>query len=254
MMWSRSSLVLGCAALAWLMGWPLGSMSSSALRAATPPASSRSALQPFNEWIGAWRATGEPEGVSAAERQRGFWKETWQFGWKFKGDEAWITIEIKDGKHFQGGEIHYLPKEQAFELRLQPKEKDAPVQTFIGQFGSNQRRFIAERTDEEAKEVHRFTLQLIGEVRASYALERRPTSRRQFNKWFTVSATKEGESLAGAQKSSQPECVVSGGLGTIQVSHQGKTYYVCCTGCRDAFNEDPEKYIKEFEAKKKKEK
>jgi YHS domain-containing protein len=33
---------------------------------------------------------------------------------------------------------------------------------------------------------------------------------------------------------------------------QGVTYYVCCSGCRDAFNEDPEKYIKEYEAKKKK--
>jgi len=28
------------------------------------------------------------------------------------------------------------------------------------------------------------------------------------------------------------------------------TYYVCCSGCRDAFNENPEKYIKEFNAKK----
>ena len=35
------------------------------------------------------------------------------------------------------------------------------------------------------------------------------------------------------------------------VSFQGKTYYVCCSGCRDAFNEEPEKYIAEFEAKKK---
>jgi YHS domain-containing protein len=34
------------------------------------------------------------------------------------------------------------------------------------------------------------------------------------------------------------------------VSHKGETYWVCCSGCRDAFNENPEKYIKEFQEKK----
>ena len=37
----------------------------------------------------------------------------------------------------------------------------------------------------------------------------------------------------------------------MTVSFGGKTYYVCCTGCRDAFNEDPEKFVKAFEKKKK---
>jgi len=35
-----------------------------------------------------------------------------------------------------------------------------------------------------------------------------------------------------------------GGLGTIEVTHAGKSYYVCCTGCRDYFNENPEKFLK----------
>jgi hypothetical protein len=35
---------------------------------------------------------------------------------------------------------------------------------------------------------------------------------------------------------------------------KGKTYYVCCSGCRSEFNANPEKYIKEYEeAKAKKE-
>ena len=40
--------------------------------------------------------------------------------------------------------------------------------------------------------------------------------------------------------------------GTTAVMYKGKTYYVCCTGCRDEFRDNPEKYIKEFEAKQKK--
>ena len=40
----------------------------------------------------------------------------------------------------------------------------------------------------------------------------------------------------------------------MTTSYKGKTYYFCCTGCRDAFKDNPEKYIKEFEARKAKEK
>jgi YHS domain-containing protein len=65
-----------------------------------------------------------------------------------------------------------------------------------------------------------------------------------------VGATKEGVAFAGGDAG--PECIVSGGKGTMQVSYKGKTYYVCCTGCRDEFKAEPEKYVQEFEAKKKK--
>ena len=53
---------------------------------------------------------------------------------------------------------------------------------------------------------------------------------------------------AGGEK--KPECVVTGGLGTMQVSYMGQTYYVCCTGCRDAFNENPAKIIAEYKKRK----
>ena len=36
----------------------------------------------------------------------------------------------------------------------------------------------------------------------------------------------------------------------MAVSYQGETFYVCCTGCRDAFNENPKKYVEEFKARK----
>ena len=49
-------------------------------------------------------------------------------------------------------------------------------------------------------------------------------------------------------------CVVTGGLGKIAVAYKGQTYYVCCSGCKDAFEENPEKILKEFEARKAKKK
>jgi len=39
-------------------------------------------------------------------------------------------------------------------------------------------------------------------------------------------------------------------LGTIAVSYAGTTYYVCCTGCRDAFNDNPAKILAEYKARK----
>ena len=65
-----------------------------------------------------------------------------------------------------------------------------------------------------------------------------------------MAGTKEGESFSGGGK--KPECVVTGGLGTMQVSYNGKTYYVCCSGCADEFKARPKKYVDEFEKKMKK--
>src|SRR5207245_1880142 len=106
-----------------------------------------------------------------------------------------------------------------------------------------------ERQDETSKETQRLTLTLLHGTRFLYRYEVKPQERSFFRRVYMVGATKEGVAFAGPGNTN-PECVVSGGLGTIRVSHKGETYYVCCTGCRDAFNDDPEKYIKEFQAKK----
>jgi YHS domain-containing protein len=84
-----------------------------------------------------------------------------------------------------------------------------------------------------------------------YRFETRPGGTAvAFTKKYQVGATKEG--VAFAEVSKAQECIVSGGQGTMKVTHKGKDYWVCCSGCRDAFKEDPEKFIKEAEAKAKK--
>jgi YHS domain-containing protein len=65
-----------------------------------------------------------------------------------------------------------------------------------------------------------------------------------------LSGGKEGESFAGGKKKN--ECVVTGGAATIPVSYMGKTYFVCCSGCKEAFEENPKKIIEEYEKNKKK--
>ena len=67
----------------------------------------------------------------------------------------------------------------------------------------------------------------------------------QFTRLIEVGLTKDGESLAGAATHRErPKCIVTGGAATMTMSYQGRTFPICCTGCRDEFNENPEKYIK----------
>ena len=212
------------------------------------PKTKLEALQPFNEFVGPWQAAGEPEG-SEQEKRRGLWKESVNWSWKFKGDDAWITVAFGKGKYFKNGEIHYLPERDKYELTLETKDGKRLV--FEGALVKEGRSFVADRADEDKKESQRITFDLVGDIRFVYRYEHKPEGRTTFIKDYRVGATKEGESLASS-KDNRPKCVVSGGLGTIAVSYKGQMYFVCCTGCRDAFNENPEKYIKEFEANKNK--
>ncbi|MCA8990022.1 MAG: YHS domain-containing protein, partial [Planctomycetaceae bacterium] len=69
----------------------------------------------------------------------------------------------------------------------------------------------------------------------------------QFFRVDTVSTQREGTSMALIDEGyGEKTCIISGGLGTISVSYQGNTYYVCCTGCKAAFDEDPERWIARF--------
>lgn len=210
--------------------------------------SAKDALKGFQELIGGWRATGEPSTGSSAEKAKGFWKETINWSWKFKGNDAWLTFSVDKGKHFTAGELHSQGDDK-FQLIL--TTPDGKKQTFAGKLASNGRKLVAERTDANRTEDARLTLSLVGDIRFQYSLETRPKDRKLYTKVFQVGATREGESLAGANKSNAPECVVSGGLGTMKVSYKGETFYVCCSGCAEAFKENPEKYIAEFKAKKK---
>ena len=84
-------------------------------------------------------------------------------------------------------------------------------------------------------------------------LEKRPEQQSFFTRVAEIGYQRDGTRLAVAGNSG-PECVVTGGLGTIAVTHQGKTYYVCCTGCRDAFNDDPEGILADYKKRKEAEK
>jgi YHS domain len=212
---------------------------------ATEKKSPKKALQALNDLIGSWRGTGEPNGTRE-EKQREFWQERIVWQWQFKGRDVYLRADIDKGKYFAVAELRYLPDKDRYQLTATTPAKDKLI--FEGPL--EKKRLALVRADEKTKETQRLVISLLHFNRHVYRYEVKPAERSAFKEIFHVGATKEDVEFAGGDD--KPECVVSGGLGTMPVVYKGKTYYVCCSGCRDAFMDEPEKYIKEFEARKKK--
>jgi hypothetical protein len=202
----------------------------------------KEALQELNDYIGGWKGNGSIE-----KNARETWKETVRWGWRFKKDDIFLTLNIGGGRYFKGGQLRYLVDKKRYQLRA--LDRDGKEVVFEGPLTKG--RLLLERFDKDRKETQQLKMQLAASgVRFVYTFSHKAVNRTLFTSDFQVAFTREGESFGAREK--KVECVVSGGLGTIAVSHKGVTYYVCCSGCRDAFNEEPEKYIKEYEAKQKK--
>src|SRR5437764_12616013 len=73
----------------------------------------KEALQALNAYIGSWKGDGSLE-----KNPSTIWKETLSWSWRFKGDDAWLNFEIKDGKFFKGGELRYLPEKKKYQLTM----------------------------------------------------------------------------------------------------------------------------------------
>lgn len=205
----------------------------------------KEALLPFNEIIGEWKGTGIPKG-SKAEIQKGFWVEKQDWAWRFKGEDAWLIVHIDKGKYFKKGELRYLPDKGQYQFTAETKDKQ--TQVFTGTL--EDRWLIMEREDKDKKEKQRVTIRLLHPNRFLFHYDVLAEGKAAFARVYEVGVTKQGVEFASGD--GRPECIVTGGLGTSTVTYQGKTYYVCCSGCRDAFNENPQRYIDAAAKKKEK--
>jgi hypothetical protein len=213
-----------------------------ALAADAPKKSARDALKPFNELIGYWRAIGTPEG-SLQVKQKGAWNETIKWEWEFKGNDAWLNASFEKGKYFVDGTLHYLADKDVFQMTLNTVDKQTVV--FTGPL--KEHLLTMEREDPKTKETQRIVISLLHNNRYLYHYEVKGAGKTFFSKQYLVGATKEGVPFALGSGEVGPLCVVSYGPPTTPVAYKGKTYYVCCGGCKDAFRAEPEKFIKEYD-------
>ena len=195
------------------------------------------ALRDFNGLIGSWRGIGQVKRGSP----QGAWQEKAELVWELKPKSTGIRIKIDEGKEWQTALLAYDATSKLFTLTAEFPDKTG--RKYQGKFAEN--RLVLEGLDEK-KEVHRITLTLLNENRMLILFEKRPEQQSFFTRVGEVGYQRQGTKIA-AVGGSGPICVVTGGAGTIAVMHKGKTYYVCCTGCRDAFNDDPEGILAAYE-------
>lgn len=207
-------------------------------------AKAKKALQGVSEFIGQWNLDSQ----ARIDGKQSSWKEVNSWGWKFQGDDAWLAVDIKDSKYFTKGALRYLPEKKQYQLTMTDTEGKEKV--FVGDY--KRQRLVVEHKDERTGDIHRLTMNTLSEgVRILVQYDVQAGGRGLFDNKFKAAGTKEGESFAGGKANKKPDCVVTGGAGTMPVSYMGKTYYVCCSGCREEFDANPKKYVDAYEKLKK---
>ena len=217
-----------------------GLLTTAFARADRPEA--QKGLEPFNSLIGEWRGIGQPRRGSS----RGAWKQTAEWVWDFNEEEVAIRYNVTDGKLLSNARLTFDPESQLYVLAVStPDEQERRYQ---GHLTDGKLTLEAEPDDEGA--THRMTVTLLNENRTLVLHEKREENQQRFFRVAEVGYTREGVRLA-RPGGGQPECIVTGGAGTIEVTHKGKTYYVCCSGCKQAFEDDPEGIIAEAAERRK---
>ena len=202
------------------------------------------ALKAYAPLVGSWRGVGQVE----RGRVRGAWVESADWAWKLTSDSAGLEITVKKGKYLKAGVLRpgKAPGTFVFEATL----ADGTSRTFAGAAAGDSKPLVltADAT-APAGGVHRVAITQLHETRLLVRLEAEDPERHTFSRLGEVGYTREGVAFAAGE--SYPLCVVTEGRGTIPVSYKGKTYWVCCSGCRDLFHDQPESVLAEAAAREK---
>jgi hypothetical protein len=204
------------------------------------------ALVVAQAYVGEWKGVGQPKRGS----NQGAWTEEAQWAWRFPEGRAELVAELTHDKFFSQLQLQAGDQVGQFVLVATPpgagpQAKPVP-RRFIGTAADGGLVFTAEQAGDD--EPARISLRLVAGGDRMLVLYERRTGGAYF-RLAEVGSTRKGSSFA-KNIATGPQCVVTGGLGTIAVEHQGKKYYVCCTGCRDLFKDDPEGVLAEYRQRK----
>jgi hypothetical protein len=197
------------------------------------------ALAEFNSFIGGWRGIGMPRRGSRA----GAWSESADWIWRFEKNTVAIDYKITKGKLLQSGRVTYDLDRKVF--LLSGTFADKVRRDYEGRLKDKKLVFESKADDGY---VHLLTFTRVNTKRSLVLYQKRRENSRFLSRVAEVGYTRAGTSLA-IEGAGEIECVVTGGKGTMPVTYKGQTYYVCCSGCRDAFNDDPAGVIAAYKLK-----
>ena len=235
----------------------LGSPTEKSETASSEPAPNASinstfdALKPLQILMGQWEGKTRRTfgGFSAVDEPE------WVWDFLTDRDQPALVMKSENSPYFEQLRMSFDPK--ANQYMLTSKHSDYGTRTFQGEFieevkdvpGDNDKmhRTYELQFTQQGPSAAEDEWQIVISQRDNnrYLMEmskKRGTA--SFQRFDTVASQRQGTSFALSDSDyGEKTCIVSGGLGTSTISYKGKTYYVCCSGCSAAFNEEPERWI-----------
>jgi len=198
---------------------------------------SKKALSEFNSLIGGWRGVG----MIRPNSRRGAWLEKAEWIWDFNRGAVAIRYQVTGGKQLTSAVLTWDPSHKQYRAHITFRDKSQ--RDYTGTLKENE--LILDSKPDKGGYVHRIRVTRLNPKRTIVRYQKRRTTQSFYTRVAEVGYTRKGTRLAVAGTSG-PECVVTGGRGTIRVTYMGKTYYVCCSGCKQAFADDPKGVLAEY--------
>ena len=197
----------------------------------TTKMTSKAAMSRVQVLVGEWRITGQ------GDEENEYWTDTLEWTYKIEKIKYTLEFSAKKGTLFKTGKLSYNTKTKKY--RLDAVRSDDTKVAYEGSVKDIELT-LDEVISKEAKRQERIIFTLLRNNRHLGAVEQRKVGTKSWSPSTTWQGTKEGVPFI---KSKGRLCVVTGGTGTSQVTYKKKTYYLCCSGCRKSFNENPAKFI-----------
>jgi hypothetical protein len=216
------------------------------------------AMMPLQVMLGQWHGTTQKEqGEFKALDQ-----STWVWDFQTERNQPAMVMKSEASPYIRLARLTYLIDRQIYQLKLTNPEGEtrvlegtfiAPAEEFQGDDQKMHVKYKLELT-QVAPEGQRDALQMVFNQQENnrFLIELAKKRGSRFLRFDTIATQREGTSFAKSDAGvGNRECIISGGLGVMQVSYNGKSYWVCCSGCKAAFEEDPASWIADYERKHK---
>jgi len=202
-------------------------------------------LEKIQQLVGKWKGVGQP--------QRGSTKDSWveeaDWAWSFDQGVSLVGKQPK-GKYFTAVKLVRGEKDDAYDLVASPAGGGEELR-YSGSLDEAGKLLLVAAEPREGLPA-RISIRFVADGDRLLMLLERKGNADQYVRLAEVGYTRQGSGFG--KGSSGPECVVTGGAGTIEVMHNGVKYYVCCTGCLEYFKDNPDEIIAEYKARKEAEK
>ena len=155
-------------------------------------------LQALNEFVGEWNGDGKS---APTKPKKESWTDTFEWGWRFKGDDVWMTWKFKDSKIFKNGELRYMPDKKNFQLTaVDAKDQKLVYEGKVEKVGAAEY-FTLDHLDPTTKETQRLKMNIAGDgVRLNMVVSHAGQGKKLHTQDYQIGYSMEGASLGAKAK------------------------------------------------------